>query len=268
MHNFKRKSKNSKNLPMGQGRVISGRNPLRELLKSKPERLIKLFLSKTFEKTTGSNADILRLLEDIDNEKIAYVDARKLDELAGFTSHQGVVGIVEPFENLNLKDLLASTKNKQKALILAVDSVEDPHNLGTILRAAECFGVDGVILPRNRGTSITATVSKSSVGASELVPISLVSNLAQAIELAKDAGFWIVASECSPEAVPLDKVDFPEKTLIIVGSEGEGVQSLILKKSDYRAFIPLYGQIDSLNVSQATAIFLSSYRSRWTGANS
>ena len=141
-----------------------------------------------------------------------------------------------------------------------LDSIMDPHNFGAILRAAECFGVDAVLWSKNRGCDITPVVAKVSVGASELLPLVPVSNLAQALERLKDAGVWSIAADVSPEAQPIDQFEFPTKSLILLGSEGEGLQPLLLREAEFKITIPLHGKIDSLNVSQAAAVMLAAAR--------
>ena len=137
-----------------------------------------------------------------------------------------------------------------------LDSIFDPQNFGSLLRSAECFGVDGVIWSKNRGCELTPVVSKASVGASELLPLLCVSNLAETMRKFKKNGFWIVTAEIGEEAKSLDSFDFPEKTLLIMGSEGKGVQKLLSKEADSKVYLPMYGQIDSLNVSQAASVLL------------
>ena len=142
---------------------------------------------------------------------------------------------------------------------MLLDSIFDPQNVGAILRSCECFGVDAVIISKIRGCSITPTVTKTSVGATELVPIAEVSNLTTTIEKFQKAGYWAVTAEISDKAIPLNTFEYPEKTVLILGSEGKGVQKIISKKADFHVFIPMLGRIDSLNVSQAAAVFMHSY---------
>ena len=222
-----------------------GRNCLREVCKHFPERIIRIY---TYKKEEAF----------IQGMPVSFVSKQKLHDLVDSESHQGFVAEVEERSNTNLKDFLK--EDRERSVVLVLDSIFDPQNLGALLRAAECFGVDGVIWSKNRGVDVTPVVSKSSVGASELVNIMKVSNLVESIKKLKDAGYWVVTAEVDPEALSLYSFDFPEKTVLVIGSEGKGIQPLISKHSDFKVYIPMSGKIDSLNVSQATAVFLANIR--------
>ena len=220
-------------------RYIMGKNCVREVLKASPERIKKIFVSKPsdeFKSATIKDKDALTRLVDSD-------------------SHQGVVALVTERPTTKLKDFLAHTRDR--SLVVMLDSIYDPHNLGAILRAAECFGVDAVVWSKNRGADITPAVSKVNVGASELVNIIKVSNLAEAMKQFQKAGYAAVIADVGTGAESLNQFEFPDCTLLILGSEGKGVQRLIKERADHRVYIPMSGQIDSLNVSQAAAILFS-----------
>jgi 23S rRNA (guanosine2251-2'-O)-methyltransferase len=154
-------------------------------------------------------------------------------------------------------ELLQMAQSRQSLRILALDGIVDPHNFGAVLRAAECFGVDAVVWSKNRSAPLGPVVSKVSVGASELLPLCPVSNLHRVLELLKKHGVWLVGALLKPDAIGLDSFEFPDKSAVIMGSEGEGIQQLIERSLDFHVMIRMDGAISSLNVSQATAVILS-----------
>ncbi len=227
-----------------------GKNTIRELLRSSPERIIEVFSSNPKDD----------LYNELTKNRVAVRDTPKgkLTEMVNTDSHQGIVASIKQRPLTDLKEFLSSPKSK--SLVVVLDSIYDPQNLGTILRASECFGVDLVVYSKNRGTDITPVVSKASSGATELVPICKVSNLAETIKQFQEAGYWAVVAEAGEKSTSLYDFKFPEKTVLVMGSEGEGVQPLISKNSDFHLYIPMLGRIDSLNVSQAAAVFLAHFR--------
>lgn len=236
-----------------------GRNCVTELLRRAPERLREVFLSELRDESRSpGNARRSALLEEIERLDIPVreVSRRELDTMVQSDSHQGVVARVSPRPTLALEALVRLVQESASARVLALDGVLDPQNFGAILRAAECFGVTAVVWSKNRGAPLGPVVSKVSVGGSELVRLCPVSNLHRALEALKEAGAWSVGAMIAPDAAPLDRFEFPEKCVLVMGSEGEGVQHLIEKTLDFRLYIPMCGQIDSLNVSQATAVLL------------
>jgi 23S rRNA (guanosine2251-2'-O)-methyltransferase len=173
-------------------------------------------------------------------------------------SHQGVVARVTPRAFVSLEDLVEKAQSVEQMRLLALDGVIDPHNLGAVLRAAECFGVDAVVWSKNRAAPLGPVVSKVSVGASELVPLCPVGNLHTALEKLKAVGVWTVGAVVSADATRLESFDPPNKWALIMGSEGEGIQRLIEENLDFRVYISMLGELSSLNVSQATAVMLHS----------
>ena len=157
-----------------------------------------------------------------------------------------------------VKEFCASLKEGQGALVLILDGITDPHNLGAILRSADQFGVDLVIIPERRSVQANETVVKVSSGAAQYVPLSVVTNLSREIDKFKDNGFWIYAADMNGESSYKEK--FAERTLLVMGSEGAGISQIVRKNSDYIVSIPMRGHIDSLNVSVATGILLYQYR--------
>jgi 23S rRNA (guanosine2251-2'-O)-methyltransferase len=240
------------------GRVICGRNTLREVILAQPERVVLILRS------TGESSD-LDLLIDAQHFEVRDVEGDVLTDLVGTSAHQSYAAVLKELPQREIKTFVSSEPDTP-ALLLALDAVGDPQNLGAILRAAECFGAAGVIWSRNRGPAVTPVVTKASVGASELVPSIIVSNLAETLKKLRDLGFWTVVAAASEDAAPVDTFDFPPRTVLIMGSEGEGVQSLLRERADFTVRIPLYGRLTSLNVSQATAIIAHHYARRWGGA--
>ena len=191
--------------------------------------------------------------------RVAETSREKITQVCGTESHQGILCFVKPRNFESLEGLIERIEGKPDggALVVMLDGINDPHNLGACLRACECFGVDGVVFSKNRGAPITPVVSKTSVGASELVPIISVSNLAQTQLKLAEVGFESVSTAIDQRAKSLTEFSFPARTLLILGAEGPGVQPLLLRKSEHVVYIPMFGAIDSLNVSQALAVTLS-----------
>ncbi|NGX51466.1 MAG: 23S rRNA (guanosine-2'-O-)-methyltransferase RlmB [Chlamydiae bacterium] len=225
-----------------------GRHAIEEVLKATPERLLKVYSHK-------KDDPLLAALQRA-GVKILNIPKPKLFSLVHSESHQGFVAEVRERNFLTAKEFLLSAP--EKSLVVMCDSISDPQNFGTILRASECFGVDALIFSKNRNVALTPVVSKASVGGSELVPLIQVSNLADTLKKFQKAGYFALAAELGAENIYT--FDFPEQTLLILGAEGVGIQPLLSKNADFHVEIPMYGQIDSLNVSQATAVLLSHWR--------
>ncbi len=218
-----------------------GRQTVREIIKHARDRILALYI------TEPTSRDFEKEIKGIPHKMVSN-DA--ITSFAGTPSHQGIAVSLREEQPYELNDLA----DMPKALLMAVDGIQDPQNFGALLRAAECFAVDAVIFSRNRTVGITPVVRKSSVGASELVPLCPVSNLAQALRRLHDKGFTIVVTADEGEASELPNVD---KLCVVFGSEGEGVQQLIEREADVLLKIPLYGKISSLNVSQAAVVVLA-----------
>lgn len=235
---------------------IMGRNCIHEVLNHTPSRILEVYTCQQNEDDSLYKELVKRGI------KPKQLNKNKLTQLVQSESHQSYVAWVKERPYINLRNFVETTKDQEKSLVLMLDSIFDPQNLGTIMRAAECFGVDLVIFSKNRGADITPTVTKTSSGATELVPICIVSNLADAMSVLQKEDFWCVCADVNKEAVSIYQYEFANKTVIVMGSEKEGVRPLIKKKCDQHLFIPMHGQIDSLNVSQATAVFLNSYQNQ------
>jgi 23S rRNA (guanosine2251-2'-O)-methyltransferase len=237
---------------------IMGKHAIEELLQHAPKKLVKVYIAQTEEPSSRKEGIILHLQQ----QKIPFqfVPKQTLTSMVQSDSHQSFVAEIAPRHYLDLSVFLEKVKDQDRCFILIVDSIYDPHNFGAILRSAECFGVDAVIFSKNRGSEVTAVVSKSSVGASELLPLIRVSNLAESIRKLKKEDFWVVVSELSKEAKSLSSFDFPKKSVLVLGSEEKGVQKLLLELADERLYIPMSGKVSSLNVAQAASVFLYAWK--------
>ncbi|MGN7170270.1 23S rRNA (guanosine(2251)-2'-O)-methyltransferase RlmB [Paenibacillus cellulositrophicus] len=188
---------------------------------------------------------------------IQQVDKRKLDQMAPGMQHQGVVAQAAPYAYAEVEDILQAAEAKGEApFILLLDEIEDPHNLGSILRTADCTGVHGVIVPKRRSAQVTATVSKTSAGAAEYVPVARVTNLGQTIEELKEKGIWVVGTDVSASSEMYDTNVFDGPVAVVIGNEGKGMGRLIREKCDVLVKLPMKGQINSLNASVAAGVVM------------
>lgn len=172
-----------------------------------------------------------------------------------FKTHQGVIAVAPPFEYASLHDALARKKSSH-AFFVVLDHLTDPHNVGAIIRTAECFGADAVILPERRSAGVNATVRKAAAGAAEHLPIVRVANVNEAIRQLKKAGVWVAGAAAGPESVPLASADFDRDLALVIGAEGEGLAQLVRRECDYLVRIPMPGVTESLNASVAAAVLM------------
>ncbi len=233
--------------------ISIGIHALEELLLHAPHKILKVFAVETKER--GRKSKIASLCEE-KKIPLVWTSFDRLTEMAGTDSHQSFLAHIKPRDFVLLKDFLKDVEDKDEVTLLMLDQIFDPQNLGAILRNCECFGVDAVIFSKNRGSDITSIVSKTSCGASELIPLIRLSNLAEAVTQCQEAGFEAVATVLNPNSHKLNDFRFSKKTLLIMGSEGEGIQPLIQKRADHSIYIPMQGKLQSLNVAQATAVLL------------
>lgn len=240
--------------------MVIGRHAVQELLRVQSERIEHVYVVEGVEQASQRAKQLVSDLEQA-RVLVEMVPREELDRLCGTDSHQSFAAVVQAREQQSLSTFIDAFPADGRCLFVMLDSVFDPHNLGAVLRASECFGAHGVLYSRNRGAGLTAVVSKASAGASEIVPIIPVGNLVQTARELKEKGFWIVGAAVT-EAKSLDDFEFPERTVLVLGSEGEGIQPLLQKQCDFIVEIPMVGQIDSLNVSQAAAVLLYAWRSR------
>ena len=189
------------------------------------------------------------------------VDLATLNRMSGNGNHQGIIIETFPHEYSSLEEIIKSSTQKEQPLILILDEIEDPQNFGAILRSADAFSVDGVIIKSKNQVPLNWTVAKVSTGAIEYVKVAQVSNLNNIIKVLKENGFWIYAADGSGKD-SYEKVDYSGSVALIVGSEGRGISQLVMKNSDFIIKIPMTGHVNSLNVSVSTGILLSRIRNK------
>lgn len=229
--------------------IIAGRNPVIEALKSDSD-IDCIYICGN----GGSLGQIRKLAKD---KNIVVKDAleTKLSQLANGASHQGVVAIGACGKYVTVEDILEISRKKGTSpFIIICDEIEDPHNLGAIIRTAESAGADGIIIPKRRSASLNATVFKTSAGAASWLPVARVSNLANTIDFLKENGVWIYGTDATGE--DYSKTDLTGSIGLVIGSEGFGISRLIMKKCDFLLKLPMLGKITSLNASVAAGIFM------------
>lgn len=184
---------------------------------------------------------------------INYVPKERLDQLSETGSHQGVIAQVAAYDYASVEDILKKAEEKgEPPFLILLDNIEDPHNLGAIIRTANQAGAHGVIIPKRRAVGLTATVARTSAGALNYTPVAKVTNLSKTIEELKEKGLWFVCADM--DGTPMYSLDLKGPVGLVIGSEGEGVSALVKKKCDFVASIPMKGDIDSLNASVAAGI--------------
>lgn len=233
--------------------IIGGKHSVIEALKS-GRTINKIWISENAQKHLTQPIIIEAKKLGI---VIQQVDKRKLDQMAPDMQHQGVVAQVAPYAYAEVEDILKVAEDKgEPPFILLLDEIEDPHNLGSILRTADCTGVHGVIVPKRRSAQVTATVSKTSAGAAEYVPVARVTNLGQTIDSLKEKGVWVVGTDVSAAAGIYETNVFDGPVAIVIGNEGKGMGRLIREKCDVLIKLPMNGQINSLNASVAAGVVM------------
>jgi 23S rRNA (guanosine2251-2'-O)-methyltransferase len=229
--------------------IIAGRNPVIEALKSDSD-IDCIYICGN----GGSLGQIRKLAKD---KNIVVKDAleTKLSQLANGASHQGVVAVGACGKYVTVEDILEISRKKGTSpFIIICDEIEDPHNLGAIIRTAESAGADGIIIPKRRSASLNATVFKTSAGAASWLPVARVSNLANTIDFLKENGVWIYGTDATGE--DYSKTNLTGSIGLVIGSEGFGISRLIMKKCDFLLKLPMLGKITSLNASVAAGIFM------------
>lgn len=228
--------------------MIIGVHPIRELLRHAPDKLLRIYT------VSSKKSEILTECER-KGVPITIVSGDLLTKMAGSDSHQSLVAHIKGRAFLDVAEFLEG--GGEEAFVLMLDQIFDPQNFGALIRSAECFGVNAVAWSKNRGSDLTPVAAKASCGASELMPLIRISNLATAVEQFKEAGFEIVTALLDPTAESAYTFRYAPRTVLVVGSEGEGIQPLIRKKADRSIYLPMAGKIESLNVAQATAALLA-----------
>ena len=232
--------------------MIEGRNALTEALKS-GRHIDKLFVA---EGSTDRSLSRLAAMAKEAGAVVVPTDRRKLDQMSPTGAHQGVIALVAAHEYASVDDILALAAERREApLIVICDELSDPHNLGAIIRTAECAGAHGVIIPKRRSVGLTAVVAKASAGALEYLPVARVSNIHQTILSLKEQGVWIYGT-AADAASGLYRTDLTGPAAIVIGNEGAGMSKLVRESCDVLVGIPLKGRISSLNASAAAAVML------------
>ena len=237
--------------PVDENR-LEGRNAVTEALQA-GRRIDKVFVCEgSADKSLGRLAAQCRDRGAV----VVWVDRRKLDMMSQTHAHQGIIAQAAAHEYATLDDILENAAAKgENPLIVLCDELSDPHNLGAILRTAECAGAHGVIIPKRRSVGLTAVVAKASAGAIEYMPVARVSNLSAAMEELKSRGVWIYGT-AADGASELYDTDLTGPAAIVIGSEGDGMSRLVSQNCDFKVSIPMKGRISSLNASAAAAILL------------
>ena len=230
--------------------IVCGRNAVLELIRS-GRSVDKLFVKKDIE---GALIVILAEARRC-NIPIVEVQREKLDDLAKGVIHQGIVAMAAAKEYASVDDILKIAEDRgEKPFIVIADSINDPHNLGAIIRNCDGAGVHGLIIPKRRSAGLTSVTSRSSAGAIEHLAIAKVSNISSTINELKKKGIWVVGCEANGQSY--DSIDYDMPLAVVLGSEGEGISPLVTKNCDFIASIPMMGKVNSLNVSCAAAVVL------------
>lgn len=223
--------------------LVYGRNVAKEILQKK-KKVEKILLQENFD-----DKEIISLIEN-GNYKYEYAKKHKIDNLSK-GNHQGIILSIPDYKYAQLNDIIATNPN----FIIILDHLEDPHNLGAIIRTCEAAGVDAIIIPKDRQVQINSTVMKTSVGTLDNVTIVSVSNIVNSINELKKNGFWIVGTSLDT-SVDYRNVDYSGKIALVIGNEGDGISKLVEKSCDYVVKIPMYGKTNSLNASVAAGIMI------------
>ncbi len=231
--------------------LIVGRNAVMQALES----------GRTIDSVTvaegqrgGQTAKIIEICRE-KKIPVKYADSRKLDKLCGGAAHQGVAAFAAAHDYAELDDIFNLAQSRgESPFIVICDGLEDPHNLGAILRTAEAAGVHGVIIPKRNSVTLNYTVAKTSAGAIEYVPVVKVTNIAGTIDTLKDRGVWVFGADM--DGTPWTELDFTGSAALVIGSEGRGLSKLVREKCDFIASLPMKGRINSLNASVAAGILM------------
>ena len=231
---------------------VEGRNSVTELLKSGKD-INKLYVQKG--EKHGSINEIIKLAKQ-NKVVITELDRAKLDQMSESHNHQGVIAIVPPYEYCDVDEILEYAKRKNESpFILILDEIEDPHNLGSIIRTAECSGVHGIIIPKRRSVQVNATVNKTSAGAAQYVKVARVNNLTEIIKYLKENDVWIYGTDIEGKCY-YNEQKSNGGVAIVIGSEGFGMSRLVKENCDFLVKIPMVGKINSLNASVSAGILM------------
>ena len=236
----------------GADGIIEGRNAVIEALRA------GISIDKIFIVRGETDATLGHIASAAREKGIVVVDTdrRKLDNMSRTHAHQGVIAIAAVREYATVDDILGAARTRgEPPLVVVCDEISDPHNLGAIIRTAECAGAHGIIIPKRRSAGLTAVVGKTSAGAVAHLPVARVANLTALLKELKDDGLWIFGADAAGDR-PLYEADLKGPAAIVIGSEGSGMSRLVAEQCDFKVSIPLSGQINSLNASAAAAVLL------------
>ncbi len=250
--NYNKKKLESKETEPRFDDQVEGRNAVIELLESGKD------INKIYISNGEKHGSINKILAIAKERRVitVEVDKSKLDEMSQTENHQGVIAIVPPFEYSEVDDILEYAKEKgEKEFIIILDGIEDPHNLGSIIRTAETAGAHGIIIPKRRSALVNSTVNKTSAGAVQHMRVARVNNLNETIKYLKDNGIWICGTDIDTDTI-YTKQDFNERIAIVIGSEGFGMSRLVKENCDFLVKIPMKGKVTSLNASVSAGIIM------------
>lgn len=235
--------------------IVYGKNVFSQI-QERPDEIQELYIQENLK-----DRKILDALNQLKKVKVNRVSRAALDKLSDRGVHQGIVAKVKDIDTLPLESLISRAKKQGHPLLVALDELQDPHNLGAILRTCDAAGVSGVIMTRHNSATLTPAAIKASTGAAYTVPISVVANMAQALDKCKEAGFWISGTAFEgAKDYREGMVDVP--LVLVIGNEGKGISRNVLKHCDYKVKLPMKGSVQSLNASVAAAILLYDIQSR------
>ncbi len=238
----------------GDNRVyLPGRQPLLELEAKRPSAILRVMLQETIRPTPELDAALDRLARR--GVPLNSLSSEELDSRCPQANHQGIVAEIQPLAPCSLEAIIKRSLERNR-LVLALDGINDPQNLGALLRVADACGVDGVVIPSDRASGLTPAVRRISAGASEFVPLCVVTNLRRALEKLRDAGYWRVGSTLSETSQDAFAFSFPEATVLVIGSEAHGMRALTEKECDFLVHLPMLGAVQSLNASNAASALL------------
>ena len=237
--------------------VIVGRNPVSEAIRSS-RTIDRILVTKG-----GKTGAIVGILAKAKEKRIPIkeVDSKKLDFLAGNENHQGIIAMAAVKEYSSVEDIFALAEDRQeKPFIVVLDEIEDPHNLGAIIRTAECTGAHGIIIPKRRSATLSFAVGKASAGAVEYVPVARVTNIANTIDELKERGLWVFGADMN--GTDYTECDFDGAVALVIGNEGKGIGRLVREKCDQIVSLPMKGKINSLNASVAAGVLMYAVSSK------
>ncbi|MBL0389426.1 23S rRNA (guanosine(2251)-2'-O)-methyltransferase RlmB [Tumebacillus sp. ITR2] len=249
---FERRGPRTEEAAGNPNEQVEGRHPVLEALKA--NRTINKILMT--EGATGSSVMEILAKARAASIVVQTVPKNKLDQISEGRNHQGVIAYIAAKDYVELEDIVEAANNSPRpGLIIVLDEIEDPHNLGSILRSADGVGAHGIVIPKRRAVPLTATVAKASAGAIEHIPVARVANISQAIESLKKMGYWVVGTDVDGEAL-YHQVDMTVPTVLVIGNEGKGLGEVVKKRCDHLVRLPMIGQVQSLNAGVATGILL------------